>query len=154
MNKRPVECEIDSSGSYKTKQAASMGTKSKGDSTLSAEILEALLCLDDAERHTKPKWSGKLSSAHLQGTMGISKWDAFITGLLLACKGLTTLLHSLLHLEEGQALDFVILTNARLSKTPRYRKKLIEAVEDDVVHTNCKRDTPNMRGGQRIGAAW
>ena len=64
------------------------------------------------------------------------------------------MLHSLLHLEEGQALDFVILTNARLSKTPRYRKKLIEAVEDDVVHTNCKRDTPNMRGGQRIGAAW
>lgn len=64
------------------------------------------------------------------------------------------MLHSLTHLVEHQAPDFIILTKTRLSKTPRYRKKLTEALEDYVVHTNCKRDTSNMREGQRIGAAW
>ncbi len=132
----------------------------RGDSTLSAEILEALLCLDDAERHTnlcgfKAKMNGQAEqrtpTRHKAQRAAANEMPS---GLLLACKGLTSLLHSLTHLVEHQAPDFIILTKTRLSKTPRYRKKLTEALEDYVVHTNCKRDTSNMREGQRIGAAW
>ena len=45
------------------------------------------------------------------------------------------------------------MTETKLRKTSRYRKKLTEALKDYVVHTSCKRDTPNMREGERTGAA-
>jgi len=62
-------------------------------------------------------------------------------------------LHELTHLGEHQAPDFIVLTETKLRKNSRYRKKLTEALEDYVVHTSCKRDTPNMREGERTGAA-
>ena len=99
--------------------------------------------IGQAEQRTRTRHKAQWASA-----------NEMPSGLPLACKGLTTLLHSLTHLIEQQAPDFAILTKTRLSKTPRYRKKLTEALEDYVVHTNCKRDTPNMRQEQRIRAAW
>jgi len=45
------------------------------------------------------------------------------------------------------------LTETKLRGKSRYRKKFTEALEDYVVHTSCKRDTPDMREGERTGAA-
>jgi len=76
-----------------------------------------------------------------------------LKGLCWNVRGLTTVLHELTHLVQEHAPDFVILTETKLRKLSRYRKKLTEALEDYVVHTSCKRDTPNMREGERTGAA-
>ncbi len=63
------------------------------------------------------------------------------------------MLHELTHLVEQQAPDFIVLTETKLRKNSRYRKKVTEALEDYVEHTSCKRDTPNMREGEHTGAA-
>ncbi len=63
------------------------------------------------------------------------------------------MLHELTHLMKQQAPNFIVLTDTKLRKNSRFRKKLTEALEDYVVHTSCKRDEPNMREGKRTGAA-
>ena len=63
------------------------------------------------------------------------------------------MLHERTHLVEQHAPDFVILTETKLRKNSRYRKQLTEVLEDYVVHTSCKQDTPDMREGERTGAA-
>ncbi len=52
VNKRPTESETVSSESCKTKQAASMGANIKQRQQISSRDI---LCLDRAERHTKPQ---------------------------------------------------------------------------------------------------
>ncbi len=87
--------------------------------------------------------NGVVHTQEAQGTRGSSKRDAVIERHLLE-RGLTTVLHELTHLVEQHAPDFVVLTETKLRRKSRYRKKLTEALEDYVVHTGCKRDTPDM----------
>ena len=76
-----------------------------------------------------------------------------LKGLCWNVRGLTTVLHELTHIVEQHAPDFIILTETKLRKNSKYRKKLTEALEDYIVHTSNKRDEPNMRAGERTGAA-
>jgi len=65
--KRQAVNEDGSTGSHVTKQPAKVCTKSRGHSRLAPKISEASLCLDRAERLTKPQILGKQRRAHPRG---------------------------------------------------------------------------------------
>ena len=156
VNKRPAESETVSSESCKTKQAASMGAKIKGRQQTSSRDIRSFFVFGQSRKAHKATSTGQAAQCtpkrhKAQGEP--AKEMPSLKGLCWNVRGLTTVLHELTHLVEQYAPDFVILTETKLRKTSRYRKKLTEALEDYVVHTSCKRDTPDMREGERTGAA-
>ncbi|KAL0018082.1 hypothetical protein WJX77_010035 [Trebouxia sp. C0004] len=84
--KRRAVNEDGSTGSHGTKQHAKVCKQLRGHSRLAPKISEASLCLDRAERLTKPQILGKRRSAHPRGTRGTSKRDAVIERPLLERK--------------------------------------------------------------------
>jgi len=107
----------------------------------------------EAPKATVTEQTGQRFPKRHKATGEPAKQMPSLKGLCWNVRGLTTVLHELTHLVEQQAPDFIVLTETKLRKNSRYRKKLTEALEDYVVHTSCNRDTPNMREGERTGAA-
>ena len=107
----------------------------------------------EAPKATVTEQTGQRFPKRHKATGEPAKQMPSLKGLCWNVRGLTTVLHELTHLVEQQAPDFIVLTETKLRKNSRYRKKLTEALEDYVVHTSCKRDIPNMREGERTGAA-
>ena len=112
--------------------------------------------MNRGKRLTKPQVLGKQRSAppkrhKAQGEP--AKEMPSLKGLCWNARGLTTVIYELTHLVEHHAPDFVILTEIKLRQNSRYRKKLTETLEDYIIHTSCKRNTPKMREGGQTGTA-
>ena len=151
VNKRPADSEIVSSESCKTKQAASMSANFKGRRQTSSRDIRSFFVFGQSREAHKAIITGQAEQCTLRKRDTRHKENqqkgSSLKGLCWNVRGLTTVLHELAHLVEQHTQDFVILTETKLRKSLKYRKKLTEALEDYVVHTSCKRNTPNMREG-------
>jgi len=154
--KRQAVNEDGSNGSHETKQPAKVCTKIKGTQQTGTKDIRSFFVFGQGREAHKATDTGQMAQCtpkrhKAQGEP--AKEMPSLRGLCWNVRGLTTVLHELTHLVEQHAPDFVILTETKLRKKSRYRKKLTEALEDYAVHTSCKRDTPDMREGERTGAA-
>ncbi len=139
-----------------TKQHAKACTKIKGTQQTGTKDIKSFFVFGQGREAHKATDTGQTAQStpkrhKAQGEL--AKEMPSLRGLCWNVRGLTTVIYELTHLVEQHAPDFVILTETKLRKKSRYRKKLTETLEDYVVHTSCKRETPDMREGERTGAA-
>ena len=162
-HKRPAR---DVAGSYgpqkETKTAEGKARKKRVTEQTGTQVIRSFFVFGQSTRTSKAtKEREDTQAAHAQQTtikrhktQGESaKALPTLKGLCWNVRGLTTVLQELTQLVEEHNPDFVVLTETKLRKGSTYRKRLTEALEDYVVHTSCKRDTPDMREGERTGAA-
>ncbi|KAA6421549.1 MAG: hypothetical protein FRX49_08493 [Trebouxia sp. A1-2] len=154
--KRQAVSDDSTTRNHETKQPAKASSKTKKTQQTGTKDIRTFFVPGQGQEADKATNAGKAAQCtpkrhKAQGEQ--AKEMPSLKGLCWNVRGLTTVVHELTHLVEQHAPDFVVLTETKLRKKSKYRKKLTEALEDYIVHTSCKRDTPNMREGERTGAA-